>query len=221
MDYQHDQTLRELIQALLVEPFAQRHRFHEKSLLSICQEIELSFNSLDAQTESYQKSRDSVCLILSYLELLGHTEMPEGNVSALIDQKTTGAPTSASPFLDAAEFFRALKLSGETKLSALHLDRLIGQQLCLEVEKQANEILNQTKTRHFSLDQLGAVAQALGLDPKLSEYLFYFEEKKRESLSLQAVVSPEWLSQLEKNFSAALEYLNQSLASDLRQGKAA
>ena len=221
MDFYQDQIFRELVQELLLEPFAQRHHFHEKNLLGVCQEIELGFNSLDAQTESYQKSRDSVCLILSHLEISGLSEMPEGTLGTFIGNKVKTSPRPASSFMDAVDFFRALKLSGQATLSSQHLDRLIGQHLCLEIEKQANAVLIKTTSKHFSLEQLGTVAQALELSPKLAELLFYFDEKKNESLSWEADLSSDWLSKLEQNFSAALDCLNQSLESNFRQDRAA
>jgi hypothetical protein len=221
MDFYQDQIFRELVQELLLEPFAQRHSFHEKNLPRVCHEIESSHNSLDAKTESYQKSRDAVCLILSHLEMSGLSEMPEGTLGTFINRTGRTLSQSDSPILDAANFFRTMKLTGDATLSTQHLDRLIGQHLCLEIENQANEILIKTTTKHFSLKDLGNLAQALGLNEKLSELLFFFDEKKHESLSWEADLSLDWLSDLERNFSEAIRYLNQSLESSSIRDKAA
>jgi len=221
MDFYQDQIFRELVRELLLEPFAQRHHFQEKNLQTVCREVELAFNSLDGQTVSYQKTRDAVCLILSHLEISGLSELPEGTLSALIEQPGVPKAFSSSPFMNAADYFRALKLSDQAKLSGPLLDRLIGQHLCLEIEKQANAVLNQTRARHFSLEQLAFLTEALGLDPELTEHLFYLDQKKKESLSWENELPPNWLSTLEYSFFKATECLDQALDSEFRKGQAA
>lgn len=132
MDFLQDQLIRVLVRDLVDEPFAQKHQFLEKDLESICQFIQSAFDTEEGQTQSYQKTRDVLCLILCHLDLLGLSEMPKVKLAALIDK---------SPFQDAVDFFRGLKTNGSNPLSTSLLDRLIGQHLCLELENQANSVL--------------------------------------------------------------------------------
>lgn len=218
MNFQADQILKQLVLEFLEEPFAQRQRFHEKDLSTVCQEIESTFHSLEANTASYEKSRDLLCLILCQLELLGCSEMPAINLGDL-NPSDKPSPISSSPFLTAANLLRGLKGSQEILPDNRHLDRLIGLHLCLELESRANKIL---KPPFFlSLNDLGLWVHEAGLNSALAELLICLDTKKNDSTRLGLEISDSWLRELERDFEAAVEYLNESFELKNEQGKAA
>ncbi|MFM8270061.1 MAG: hypothetical protein ACKN9V_07715, partial [Pseudomonadota bacterium] len=138
-----------------------------------------------------------------------------------------------SPFLEAADFFRTLKLTEQTKISTAHINRLIGQHLCFELEAQANKLLKPILVRELgekealnlspviSMRQLGTLVHTLRLNKALAELLSILDRKKEESLNWHEELSESWLWEVERDFGAAIEYLKETTETQTQLEKAA
>ncbi|NBT59971.1 hypothetical protein EBT16_14440, partial [bacterium] len=109
-----------------------------------------------------------------------------------------------------------------------HLDRLIGQHLCLELEEQANvflePIFKRAFPRHqrfFPLEQISALVLALDLDKKLAEQLESMIEKKKEAFNWGKEISDSWLVDLNQSFLSARESLQRLFETNEETSQAA
>lgn len=229
MNFHQDQIFLGFLTDLLEEPFACERNFIEKSLETVCEEVELAYGSLDAGTESFQKARELVCLILCQLELLGASEMPKGSLRSLLEiRKEPPQSSFESKFLAAVELFKSLKQKGETNLEASHFDRLIAQHICLEAEDQANVFLKPllqrsfpNKEKFYSLEQLSVLALALDLDPTLTQHLEKLCVKKKEAFNWEIELSEWWFADLDLDFASTLHRLEELFESPKNTKKAA
>jgi|694.fasta_scaffold80096_3 hypothetical protein len=147
-----DPVISQLISELLNEPFSKARDFAKKDMDAVCSEIESEgylFSTgdslgadFDSEKNSFEKSRDLICLLLIQFDLLGVTEMPEGPLQNLVSSDFDPSQFSC-PFLATAEYLKHLKTSDNFPIETLVIDKMIAQNLCLSFEKDLAKTLEE------------------------------------------------------------------------------
>lgn len=88
MNFYQDELLKQMLEELLREPYAKVCFFRFKNLETIAEEVCQASEILSSQHplfSSFEKSKSLLCLILSYLEVSGFSDLPKGAIASLDD----------------------------------------------------------------------------------------------------------------------------------------
>jgi len=143
MDFYQDNLFKSLLKELLAEPYAQSSVFNLKTLETVSKQILKDSQTLqkeDPHFQSFERSKALLVLLLTHLELAGIQEFPKGMMTPFFGTEFSDAPPSSLK-VASHRFFQHLKLTGQFPGSPVELDKLIGLELCLELESECLRLL--------------------------------------------------------------------------------